>query len=291
MFEYPFVFLLIFIFIIGEIYLKPKEDSLLIPGFISSNETKKDLLFIPKWLSILFLLAALASPISKKEFFPQKAPAHAVMMAIDLSGSMRYPMRGGRKISVAKALASEFVKQRKSDHVGLVGFGSFAYVGSPLTYDTKSVSNIISRLYLGIAGEYTALRDGLFMAIRMLKKSDAKEKIIALLTDGDDKGSKVPINALVNAIKKEKVKIYSIGIGNPNDYNARFLHEISQISGGRFYQAISKDALEEIYKQINSLEKSDLKQHSIVQKHYYYQYPLFLGLLFLILFLYFKQGK
>ncbi len=291
MFEYPIAFLLIFIFLFGERYFKPKEDSLLISGLLSSTEAKKDFLFIPKWLSILCLITALASPISKKDFFPQTAPAHAVMMAIDLSGSMRYSMQGGYKINVAKALASEFVKQRQNDHVGLVGFGSFAYVGSPLTYDTNLVSQIITRLYWGIVGEATALRDGIFMSIRMLQKSKAKEKIIVLLTDGMDKGSKIPYQILINQIKKQKVKIYSIGIGNPNDYDAQFLYQISKISGGKFYQATSKDALSKVYEQINSLEKSDLKRKKIVQKYYYYQYPLFLALIFLILFLYFKQGK
>ncbi len=292
-FEYPYAILLIILFILGNIYLKPKEDSLLISGLISQGSVSKNLLFIPKWLGIIFLLLSLASPISKKEFFPHKEPAHGVMIAFDLSGSMSRDMIGGRRIDVAKKLASEFVRQRKDDHVGLVGFANFAYVASPLTYDTKAVSEIIDRFYLGIAGQYTALRDGLFMSIRMLKKSKAKQKIIVLLTDGEDKGSKVPLKALVNAIKKEDVKIYSIGIGNGGDYNANFLQYISDISGGKFYQASSADALKNVYEQINKLEKSDLERQKIVQKFYYYQYPLFLSLLFFIAFLYFKirQGK
>ncbi len=289
MFEYPLVFLLLLLFALGQVYFKPKEDALLLPGPIGHGEVKRDFLFVPKWLGIVFLLIALASPVSKKEFFPKTAPAHGIMIAIDLSGSMRYPMYVGTKLDAAKSMASEFVKKRKNDVIGLVGFADFAYVASPLTYDTKAVSEIVKRFNLGT---YTALRDGIFLSTRMLKKSDAKEKIIILLTDGVDKGSKIPVNVLANAIKKEKVKIYSIGIGQ-KDYDARFLQYISNISGGKFYQATSERALEKIYKHIDSLEKSNLEQKSIVQKYYYYQYPLFLSLMFFILFLYLKvkQGK
>ncbi len=290
-FEYPLVFLLIFAFLLGARYLKPNEDALLLSGLYGTHEATKSYLWILKPLAIISLLLALASPISKKEFFPNPQPSHAIMLSVDLSGSMRYPMYGGRKIDVAKKLASEFVKMRKSDHVGAVAFGSFAYVASPLTYDTKAVCEIIDRFHLGLAGEYTALYDGLFMGIRMLKKTKAKEKIIVLLTDGEDKGSHIPLDVLENAIKKDKVKIYTIGIGNPSDYNGRVLNAIAQISGGKFYQAISADALKNVYEQINKLEKTKLENKKIVQKFYYYQYPLFLAFLFFVLFLYFKTKK
>lgn len=286
--EYPLVLAFIFLFIFGSRYLKPKEDALLLSGLWGDGVDTRSYLWILKWLGIVFMLFALSSPISKKEFFPHKEPAHAIMLDVDLSGSMRYPMIGGQKIEVAKHLASEFIKQRDDDHVGAVAFGSFAYVASPLTYDTNAVSEIIKRFHLGLAGEYTALYDGLFMAIRMLKKSNAKEKIIVLLTDGEDKGSHLPVSALEHAIKNEKVKIYSIGIGNPRDYNGRVLKALADISDGKFYQATSASALKNIYKEINRLEKSDLQKESIVQKFYYFQYPLFISLLLFILFLYFK---
>ncbi len=290
-FEYPIAFGLILLFILGAKYLKPNEDALLLSGLYSKSQNTKSYLWFFKPLAIIFLILSLSSPISKKEFFPNPQPSHAIMLSVDLSGSMRYQMQGGRKIDIAKALASEFVKTRKHDHVGAVAFGSFAYVASPLTYDTKAVSEIIKRFHLGLAGEYTALYDGLFMSIRMLKKTKAKEKIIILLTDGEDRGSHIPLDVLENAIKKDKVKIYTIGIGNPNDYNGRVLKTIAQISGGKFYQAISKDALENVYKQINTLEKTKLEKKKIVQKFYYYQYPLFLSFIFFILFLYFKTKK
>lgn len=289
--QYPLALLLIIPFILGAKYLKPKEDALLLSGLWGDGVNVKSYMWILKWLGIGFLLLALSSPISKKEFFPHFEPAHGIMLDVDLSGSMRYPMGGGRKIDVAKHLASEFVKSRKDDHVGLVAFGSFAYVASPLTYDTKAVSEIIDRFHLGLAGQYTALYDGLFMSIRMLKKSKAKEKIIVLLTDGEDKGSKIPLHVLKNAIEKEKVKIYAIGIGSPNDYNGRVLSAIAKISGGKFYRASSASALKNVYEDINKLEKSDLEREKIVQKFYYYQYPLFLALLFFIIFLYFKVRR
>lgn len=289
--EYPLALLLILLFIVGAKYLVPKEDALLLSGLWGDGISTKKYHIAFKWLGIIFLILSLASPISKKEFFPHFKPAHGIMLDVDLSGSMRHPMRGGRKIDVAKSLASEFVKTRKNDHVGAVAFGSFAYVASPLTYDTNAVGEIISRFHLGLAGEYTALYDGIFMSIRMLKKSKAKEKIVVLLTDGVDKGSRIPISVLENSIKTEKVKIYAIGIGNPNDYDEQILNTIANISGGKFYRASSAKALKNVYEDINKLEKSDLKREKIVQKFYYYQYPLFLSFLFFILFLYFKVKR
>lgn len=290
-FEYPWVLLLIILFILSARYLAPKEDALLLSGLWGDGVNTKKYNMILKWLGIIFLLFALSSPINKKEFFPHFEPAHAIMLDVDLSGSMRYPMRGGRKIDVAKSLASEFVKSRKDDHVGAVAFGSFAYVASPLTYDTNAVGEIISRFHLGLAGQYTALYDGIFMSIRMLKKSKAKEKIVVLLTDGVDKGSKIPVSVLKHAIENEKVKIYAIGIGNPRDYDAQTLNALASISGGKFYRASSANALKNVYDDINKLEKSNLQREKIVQKFYYYQYPLFLSLLFFIIFLYFKVRR
>lgn len=296
--QYPLVLLLIIPFILGAKYLKPKEDALLLSGLWGDGVNVKSYMWILKWLGIGFLLLALSSPISKKEFFPHFEPAHGIMLDVDLSGSMRYPMGGGRKIDVAKHLASEFVKSRKDDHVGLVAFGSFAYVASPLTYDTKAVSEIIDRFHLGLAGQYTALYDGLFMSIRMLKKSKAKEKIIVLMSDGEDSrksnrkiGSTISKQVLNNAIRNEKVKIYAIGIGNRGNYDEQFLYEIANMSGGKFYRASSASALKNVYEDINKLEKSDLEREKIVQKFYYYQYPLFLALLFFIVFLYFKVRR
>ncbi len=288
MFEYVHVFWLFLLFVYGSYRLKPREDALLISGLWGEDVNAKSYLFIFKWLGIIFLLIALASPVSKKEFFPHKTPSHAIMMSLDLSGSMSHPMQGGYKIEVAKSLASEFVKKRTNDHIGLVGFADFAYMASPLTYDVKAVGQIISRLGLG---EGTALRDGIFMAMRMLKKSKAKEKILVVLTDGEDTRSQMSTAALIKMIEKENVKIYTIGVGVGRGFNGQFLEYISQISKGKFYIASSKDALKNVYEQIDSLEKSELEREKIAQKFYYYQYPLFLSLLCFIAFLYFRVKR
>ncbi len=290
MFElaYPWALALIILFIFGSIKLKPKEDALLLSGLWGDGVNAKSYLFIFKWLGILFLIFALASPISKEEFLPNKRPANAIMMCLDLSGSMKYGMNGGSKIEVAKRLASKFVQKRKDDHVGLVGFADFAYMATPLSYDTKAVGDVISRLGLGNG---TALRDSIFMALRMLKKSQAKEKIIVLLTDGMDNASQMPIQTLLKMIKKEGVKIYTIGVGRRGDFDSRMLAYISKISGGKFYHANSAGALKSVYEQINKLEKSELEEEKIEQVYYYYQYPLFFALLFFILYLYFKVRR
>lgn len=286
--QYPYVLFLIIIFIIIFLFFKPKDDALLIPSLKSNTIIKKDYIYILKYLGIVFLLFALSSPIIKKEFTPDKQPSHAIMLSLDVSGSMKANMGNMSKLEVEKKLASEFVLKRKNDNVGLVFFGSFAYVASPLSFDVNAISQIIKNIYQGIAGEYTALNDGLFLSVRMLKKVKAKEKIIILLTDGIEKGSKTNINTLTKAIKGENIKIYTIGLGNKNEYDANYLYQLANISGGKFYEAYDEKALEKIYDNINKLEKSKLQKQSIFQINYYYQYPLFLSFVFFVLFLYFR---
>lgn len=294
-FEYPYVWGLLFLFILGALYLKPKEDALLLPGPLKIPS--KIVRFSPffKWVGLVFFIFALSSPITKDNFIPNKKPAHAIMLVLDASGSMKERVRRGNEIvnkfMIAQEIGADFIKKRESDHVGIVAFGSFAYVASPLTFDTKATSDIMSRMKLGVAGDKTALRDGIFMATRMLKRSNAKEKVVIVLTDGYDTASQIPPKTLVRALDKERVKVYAIGVGDPRAYDVKFLQFLAKESGGEFYGALSEEDLKEVYEQINKLEKTDLEDEQIEQKYYWFQYPLFVSLLSFLLFLFLRVKR
>lgn len=288
-FEYPYFWILLVVFIFGARYLKPKEDALLLPGPIKPPSKTVRLSPIFKWLGIIFFITALSSPITKDNFIPNKKPAHAIMLGLDVSGSMKERVRRGNEIVnkfiIAKEIGADFIKKRENDHVGIVAFGTFAYVASPLTFDTKATSNTMSTMELNVAGKKTALRDALFMSVRMLKRSNAKEKIAIVLTDGFDTASQISPNTLVRALSDENVKVYTIGIGDPRRYDAKLLEFIAKESGGKFYKAMGEEDLKEVYEEIDKLEKSDLEDEQIEQRYYWFGYPLFVSLLFFILFL------
>ncbi len=156
-FEYPFVFLILAVFVVCAFTCREKSAYMYMPNFfkisqqIKTNYTKE----IFKWLSIVMLITALASPISKDEKIATK-PAHAVMLLMDVSdsmsqGRMRVNSFGGvdNKLSVAKQKASEYIKQSVSDHVGIIVFGDFAYVASPLSFDHASSASLLESIKRG----------------------------------------------------------------------------------------------------------------------------------------------
>ena len=291
-FEYPYVFLLLVVFIICTFTCKPQKPYMYMPNFANISFSVKNnyLKQMIKWLSIILLIISLASPVSKKSEAATK-PAHAVMLLMDVSDSMSQGRiitnaLGGvaNKLSVAKSMASDYIKQRVNDHVGVIVFGDFAYVASPLSFDHDSVAKLLETVTRGVAGSKTAMYDALFLSARLLKNSPAKQKVAILLTDGFNTAGDIPYSVALRAVESEKMKVYTIGIGNYGEYDERALNEIAKKSGGEFFRANDATSLKRIYEQIDKLEKSKLKDKPKYHKTYLYTYPL--GLAFLFFFVY-----
>lgn len=184
-FEYPYVFLLLLVFVICAFTCKPQKPYMYMPNFtnISLSIKKNYLKEVIKWLSLILLITSLASPISKKNEVATK-PVHAVMLLMDVSDSMS---QGGilvnalgavaSKLSVAKSMASDYIKQRVNDHVGVIVFGDFAYVASPLSFDHNSVAKLLETVNAGVAGKRTAMYDALFLSARLLKTHLQNKKL------------------------------------------------------------------------------------------------------------------
>lgn len=291
-FEYPYVFLLLFIFIFCAVFCKPQKPYMYMPNFanISLGVRNNYLKEIFKWLSIILVITSLASPVSKKSEADTK-PAHAVMLLMDVSDSMSQGRiltsslgAVSNKLSVAKSIASDYIKQRINDHVGVIVFGDFAYVASPLSFDHDSVAKLLETVTRGVAGKRTAMYDALFLSARLLKNSPAKQKVAILLTDGFNTAGDIPYSVALRAVESENMKVYTIGIGGYGEYDERALQEIAKKSKGQFFRATDANSLKQIYEQIDKLEKSKLKDKPKYKKRYLYMYPLSFALLFFFIY-------
>ncbi len=294
-FEYPYVFLILILFMVCAFTCKEKSAYMYMPDFFKiSLHVKINYFKVAfKWLSIVMLITALASPLTKNEKSTTK-PAHAVMLLMDVSDSMSQGRMvinslGGvdNKLNVAKQRASEYIKQRVSDHVGVIVFGDFAYVASPLSFDHDSSSTLVESIKRGVAGSKTAMYDALFLSARLLKNSKAKQRVVILLTDGFNTAGQIPLEVALNAIEDEKLKVFTVGIGRYGDYDENVLKLIAKKSGGEFFSARNSSNLEKIYAHIDRLQKSELRAKPEFNNNYLYMYPLGLSLMFLFGFLLF----
>jgi len=297
-FEYPWVYGFLLVFLICSRYCKPRYEAIIFPHierFMQSEGKVSTLMRALKWLAILLALTALASPVATARLETEKRQGHAIVLALDASGSMRngfddsYFAANSRenKFDVSMKIVREFIAKRKNDQIGLVVFGNFAYIASPLTYDKKVLSQIIDKLYATIAGpNYTVISDALFQSAKLFEHSKAKSKVIILLTDGQSRGDNIPFDVSMRLIQKMGIKVYTVGIGNEGDYNAEFLKLIAQRSGGQFFSANNPNALREVYARIDRLEKSEIEAKKYLKKRYLYEFPLFLAFMALLIYTY-----
>jgi Ca-activated chloride channel family protein len=285
-FEYPYVLALIIVVFACLFFCQEKKLSIYFPysenlkTLVKSKQLLRNTL---KFLALSLVIIALASPITTKEVILDNSKGYEISLILDASGSMRK----SNKFGIVKKILVDFIKQRKTDKLALSIFADFAYIAVPLTYDKKSIVKILSHINVGIAGQQTALYEALFLSSKLFKDSHSKEKIAILLTDGIDNASSVPLEVAMNRAKSNKIKVYTIGIGNAGEFNAGILREIAQGTGAEFFSANSIQGIKDIYTRINQLEKSKININKYEKKTYYFHYPL--GLALMLLFLYFWQ--
>ena len=277
--EYPFALIIPVLFVICLTFCKPKIEAIFFPNanfFINKKFNFPILLF----LSVLFFSIALSSPVSTKIYKNKNQKGYDILIDLDTSGSMALQ----NKLINAKAIIKDFIQKRKNDRIGLVIFGNIAYIASPLTYDKKNFTQILSRIYPNIAGGRTAIYDSLFLSTTLFKNSHSKNKILILITDGMDNSSKIPRDVAINALKKNKIKVYAIGLGS--EVNIQDLTDISKKTGGKFFWVNNFKELKEVYSTIDKLEKSNIRAKIVITKQYYYQYPLIIGMILFLIFLF-----
>jgi Ca-activated chloride channel family protein len=294
--QYPYVLLLLGLFIICAFFCKAKSSSYFVPHlnlFESSTKLGSSTVVLLKWITIVFALIALSSPVKELNIINSKNKGIDIVLSLDTSGSMR--QRGFNKENiqhnrwdVVSSIVKDFIEKRVNDNIALVVFGQSVMTASPLSYDKNAQKKIIDSLGIGIVGEKTALVDSIATSINILKQRSSKSKVIILLTDGNDTASKIPLNIVTKMAKKYGIKIYAVAIGVRDTF---MLNELSNTNGGKTFTARSKDDLKKIYEKINLLEKSEIDQNKIVLKEYLFFYPLFISFLSLLMFVYFKNRR
>lgn len=249
-------------------------------------------------LSLIWLLLVLAAarPTFVGTPIPLPLAGRDLMLAVDLSGSMSREdlSLGGRiadRLDVVKAVVDEFVSRRKGDRVGLILFGSRAYLQAPLTFDRNVVRELLAEATIGMTGQETAIGDAITLAVKTLRSRPEDERVLILLTDGaSTAGLLDPIDAAELA-QQEKVKIYTVGVGsdrpmfgmsfaNPAaDLDEATLQKIAQITGGHYFRARDGQGLAAIYDDIERMEPSAGEPRYLTPTVSLFQWPLGLALL------------
>lgn len=299
-FEYPIFSFLLLVFIVCGVFCKVRLQSFYFPHtatFLKDSVDSSKLLFFLKYLSITMIIIALMSPVKDQPYELEPKDGYEIALVLDASESMQ--ARGfdrtspnSTRFDVVKEIVADFIQKRKNDNIGLVVFGAYSFIASPLTYDENILKGIVKELYIGMAGKFTALYESVAQGVNLLKMSESKTKIIILLTDGfNTPNNSFPLDIAVDMAKKENIKIYPVGIGMPNEYNQKVLVHLAQESGGVAFGASNASELIQVYEKIDELEKSEIKNETFSYLNYYYKYALFIGLFSLLIYLLMKNKR
>jgi Ca-activated chloride channel family protein len=242
-----------------------------------------------RWLTLAVLIFALAQPRLTRSQTQVKASGIDIAVAVDLSGSMAsedFEVGGGRlsRIAMAKTVLKKFIEKRPNDRIGLIAFATDAYIAAPLTLDHDFLLQNLDRLELDVIdGSHTAIGSGLSTAINRLRDLKSKSKIVILMTDGQNNSGKLAPLTVAEAAQTLGVKVYTIGVGMrgsapmpvrdifgrkayqmiPVDIDEDTLTKIAGMTGGKYYRADNAEHFQEIYAEIDKLEKSE----AVVKKY------------------------
>lgn len=247
----------------------------------------------PSWFSLvlailawLLLVSAAARPQLIGDTIRQAISGRSLMMAVDISGSMDEQdmiISGKRmtRLSAVKVVAGDFIQKREGDHIGLILFGSQAYLQAPLTFDRKTVATLLNESFISLAGRSTAIGDAIGLAVKRLRDEDEANRVLILLTDGSNSAGNVEPLKAADLAAQEKIKIYTIGVGSlrSRDLDEQSLNAIAEKTGGRYFRATNIDDLLQIYALLDEIEpvSQDELSYRPVQELFYY--PLALALL------------
>ena len=254
------------------------------------------LLLIIAWLS---LVTAIARPVNIGDPVALPTTGRDILLAVDISGSMEREdmIINGRQVNrlyAVKSVVSEFVNTREGDRLGLILFGERAYLQTPLTFDTKTLQDLLIEAQIGFAGNGTAIGDAIGLSVKKLKERPDSNRVLILLTDGSNTAGVLSPSEASDIAKKAKVKIYTIGIGDGrqrnqvlfgqtlvnqnNDLDERTLTAIADLTGGKYFRARDPRELRSIYDQLNKLEPIDQDEELLRPITSLFHWPLALFL-------------
>ena len=245
----------------------------------------RHLVFLFQMLAIAFFIVVLARPQSSSNWENVTTEGIDIVIALDISSSMLARDFSPNRLEAAKDVAMKFISGRKHDRMGLVIFAGEAFTQCPLTTDRAVLLNMFKSIVVGMFEDGTAIGNGLATAVNRIKDSDAISRVIILLTDGENnRGEIAPLTAAEIA-KTFGIRVYTVGVGTigtapypiSTPYGIQMqnmevkideevLQQISAITGGQYFRATNNAALEEIYKEIDALEKSKIEVKEFSRK-------------------------
>lgn len=318
-FEWPWMIALLLVPLLVRLLFPPAERQNELPvirfphleilraafGGFSPTQKAGSRLFAILALIFWFLLAlALMRPQIVDQMSEAENQGYDIVLAVDLSGSMRaldFATKENmvNRLDVAKDVVSDFVLDRESERIGLVLFGDYAYQYAPLSQDTQAIAKMLKETVTSMAGDGTAIGDAIGLSVKALRNRPEGSRIIILLTDGEDTASSIPPPQAAKLAQDYGIKIYTIGIGSnglvpyPDQYgqivmaqmriDEKLLQQIADTTGGKYYRATDPQALKKVYDEINRLEKSKSETRRYLIRTPLYRYPLSAALICLLL--------
>lgn len=290
--------------------LKKRRSALITPSFeraaeVSGQKPKKRAWITSRnffgWLPLslcwILLLTAASSPQFVGQPEKKVKTVRSFLIAADISFSMQnndWVFNGKRSTrwDAVKSIMKEFVKNRKSDQIGLVMFGTHAYLQAPLTTDLEAIDWLLDQTEVGMAGQMTSIGDAIAFGVKVFKEDTLKQRIMLLLTDGIDAGQDIaPLDAAQLA-KKDSITLYTLGIGKAGggggyELDEKTLKDIASVTGGKYFNAMNEGQLKEVYAELDKIEPVKYEEESYKPITLLYKYPLaaavILGLLFHLL--------
>lgn len=222
------------------------------------------------WVLVIVGLARpqfVEPPIEKIE------SARDLMLAVDLSGSMdtrdMFDPDGNRitRLDAVKLVLDDFIARRNADRIGVIVFGNQAFVQAPFTQDHALVRTLLEQTEPRMAGPMTMLGDAIGLTIKVFEQSTARDRVLILLTDGNDTGSKVPPRKAAEIAAQHELTIYPVAVGDPasageGEMDLEALQDVAEATGGRLFDASDREALESVYRQIDALTPEEIETTS-----------------------------
>jgi Ca-activated chloride channel family protein len=259
------------------------------------------------------LTVALMRPQWLEPYTEQRSEGYDLMLSVDASLSMEaldFSVEGRQvsRMQVVKGVMDRFIAGRLNDRVGLIIFGSQAFVLSPLTQDRDAVRHLLGDVVPRIAGDGTAMGDALALGVKKLRERPEGSRVMVLIADGESTAGTIPPLEAARLAVAEGIRIYAIGVGSDREeipimeggrlvmrtdlgFDEEVMRRIAELSGGEYFRATDTRALETIYQRIDELEKSEAESRTVMIPHPLYRWPLGLALLALLLLGLFPGGR
>ena len=314
MYNFKMPYILVLIPIVTYLFFRKRsQGAIKVPGIQIikkySKGSKKHLLGrVFMYLSTVFIILALARPQLTTEGKVVKKDGIDIAIALDLSKSMEARDFNPNRLEKSKELLKEFIDKRPNDRLSLVVFGGEAYTKVPLTFDHSVLKNMISNITTDdiTSNNRTAIGMGLGVALNRLKDSDSKSKVIILMTDGENNSGEMSPVGAAEVAKELGIKVYTIGIGareiaipgffgtsyiENKELDENLLKLIAEKTNGKYFRASDSKEFQNIFNEINNLEKSKIDSRSIYDITEYFEELLKIALVLLLLGVFFEYFK